>query len=67
MKSLLISRKFNLTIAAVLGAVAGAVSGEMTWSQAIFASIGAIAVNVFGIAYEDAHKTFVVEEPAEVD
>ena len=56
MLALLKSRKFKLTAIAVLGAVSAALAGEITWAQVLWTSTGAIAVNVFGIAIEDAGK-----------
>lgn len=53
MIALLKSRKFKLTAAAVLGAVALALNGEVTWAQALVTSVMAIMANVFGIAIED--------------
>lgn len=54
MKSLLKSRKFWLTVTAVLGSIGAASTGEVSWSQALTASVGAIMANVLGIAVEDA-------------
>ena len=52
--SLLKSRKFKLTLAAVLMAVAAALTGEIAWSEAVTLSILAFIVNVLGITIEDA-------------
>lgn len=54
MLNLLKSRKFKLTAAAVLLNVSLVLSGELTWSQAIWPIVAAISANVFGIAHEDA-------------
>lgn len=54
MNGLLRSRKFWLTFTAVIGAAGAAYTGEITWAQAIQASVAAIAANVLGIAVEDA-------------
>jgi hypothetical protein len=48
------SRKFQLVLAAALVAVAGAVTGEMTWSTAILSVVASFATNILGIAIEDA-------------
>lgn len=53
MKRLWNSVKFKLTLAACLGAVAGGLTGEMTWTQVIWACVSAFGVNVLGIAIED--------------
>jgi hypothetical protein len=52
--SLFSSRKFKLTAAAVLGIVATVLTGEITWAQAVWPIVVAVAANVFGIAIEDA-------------
>lgn len=38
----LFSRKFALTLGAVLVAVGGAVTGEATWNQAVWATVTAV-------------------------
>jgi hypothetical protein len=50
------SRKFKLTLGAVLAAVAGGVTGQMTWGQVIWAVVLAFTANGLGIAIEDAGK-----------
>jgi hypothetical protein len=50
------SRKFKLTLGAVLAAVAGGLTGQMTWSQVIWAVVLAFMANGLGIAIEDAGK-----------
>jgi hypothetical protein len=47
------SRKFKLTMGAVLAAVAGGLTGQMTWSQVIWAVVVAFGANGLGIAIED--------------
>jgi hypothetical protein len=47
------SRKFKLTIAACLFAIGNAIVGTVTWQQALWACVVAIATNIFGIAIED--------------
>jgi hypothetical protein len=47
------SRKFKLTVSACLIAAGNAVAGTVTWQQAVWACVVAIAVNVLGIAAED--------------
>ena len=54
MKRLVRSRKFWLTVTAIIGAIGTAATGEMTWGQAIQIGVGAIAANILGIAVEDA-------------
>ncbi len=53
MNALLKSRKFKLTLAAALAAAAGALTGEITWGQALAGMIPVVLANIFGIAWED--------------
>ena len=54
--ALLQSRKFKLTAAGILAAVAAGLTGEMAWSQVVWACIAALMANGIGIAIEDAGK-----------
>lgn len=54
MLALIKSRKFKLTVIACLGAVTAALNGKVSWEQALYAGICAIAANILGIAIEDA-------------
>lgn len=52
--SALKSRKTKLMLAGILGIVAAALSGEITWIQAVAAGVPLIMSNILGIAIEDA-------------
>ncbi len=54
MPTWLTGRKAKLFYAAVLGALAGVLTGEMTWTQFIVAAMAAACVLMTGIAIEDA-------------
>lgn len=53
MNGLIRSRKFWLMVTAVVTAAGGAVTGEITWAQAITATITALLVNIGAITAED--------------
>lgn len=50
------SRKFKATLAAALTAVAGGLTGEVSWDKVIYSVVAACIGYAYSVAVEDAGK-----------
>lgn len=56
MGALLKSKKFKVTLAAICTAVAGGLTGELSWEKAIMAILGAIVAYIMAQGLTDLGK-----------